>query len=207
MKKISSLLIGSFFCVLTTLAQAPGILIPVGFINAVGLVSRTDLKIDGQSLKPKGFAEGGYVSSVGLVGGNHQFSFTNGDCEPLIQAITVREGSSPLYIVYKVSVPQPNRTIKNVLKLAEVPTQAPARGPRFFIFSTFERRSASLQINGAPLSFEPFKLVSVEGSSLTVASEGVKPVRFNPDESGNYVLVIFDGSNSRLRSSFVPMAK
>jgi hypothetical protein len=189
------------------LAQEPGVLFPVGFINAVGLASRTDLQIDGQSLKPKGFAEGGYASSFGLAGGNHQFACTNAGCEKVTQAITVKEGSSPLYVLYKISVPQPDRTIKNVLKLTEIPTQTAARGPQFLIFSTLERRTATLQVNGTPLSFEPFKLVRIEGSSLTVASEGVKPTRFNPDESGNYVLVIFDGSNSRLRWSFVQMPK
>lgn len=207
MKKIFNFGIIMALAAGTSLGQKPPAPTAVGFVNAVGVASKTDFQIDGKNVKPAGFLEGAYSSSVGLTEGTHQLTFVNSSCEKTTQNVVAKEGLSPLYVLYKVAIPQPNGATKNVLKLTTIPGQPQARGIRFFAFSTLENRPAVLRANGSELRIEPLKLTVLEGSKLRVEDEGVKSKSYEPSESGTYILVLFDGSNSRMRSVLVEMAK
>ncbi len=180
--------------------------VPIGFVNAVGLTSKTAFMIDGQSLKPAGFSEGAFAGSFGLSEGSHQFSFSNADCEKVATRIEIKKGASPLYILYNVGMPQTDGKIKNVLKLTGVPPQAADNKARFFAFSTLEGRSADLRINEQPMSFQPLKLAPIAGTSVAINSNDGRPLHISPREAGNYVFVLFMGANFRLRWALVEMA-
>jgi hypothetical protein len=181
-------------------------LVPIGFVNAVGLTSKTDLKIDSQSLKPAGFSEGAYASSFGLPIGNHPVSFANNGCDKLSANFEAKVGYSPLYVLYNVTVPQRNGMIKNFLKLAAIPQQ-PQQGRRFFCYSTLESRPITVRLNGTVATIPPLRLTPILGESLTVDGDGIKPLHVAPREAGNYVLVLFVGSDSQLRWAFVEMTR
>jgi hypothetical protein len=209
MKKIFSLTLGFTICVTICIvrAQDSGAVVPIGFVNAVGLSSKTEFQIDGQILKPAGFTEGGYASSFGLSAGNHQFSFANGDSEKVSRAIEIKERYSPLFVLYKVVTPRNDGTVKNILKLSDIPPQPMPRGARFYAFSTIEGKRATLRANGSVLSIEPLKLTLIADGSLTVEGEGLKSLHTKPNESGNYILVLFEGANSRMKWSLVEMTR
>lgn len=176
----------------------------LGFMNAVGLDTRTDVKYDGNSLKPAGFTQGNYIESFGLPVGRHQFVFTNSDCIPFNQAIDVIS-PAPLHILYKVVVLQ-NGKPKNALKLTTIPGQPPAHSSyRFFVFYASDRPSATLKINNSTLAVPSMRLVPLEGKSFTVDSGAKEPMRYETTRPGNYVLVLFDGSDSRLHQAFLQM--
>lgn len=203
MKKIFSL-----FAVLTLsvqFASAQDDAVPIGFVNAVGLASKTDFRIDGKSLKPAGFGEGAYASSFGISEGTHEFTFTNGDCEKVGKSIEIKTGSSPLYILYKVDIPQKDGTVKKVLKLTGIPQQTSAGKARFFAYSTVEGRRATMRINDQEMSIEPLKLVPLEGESVSLPSDTSVPTKIAPREPANYVVVIFEGSDLHIRWAFVEM--
>jgi hypothetical protein len=181
-------------------------LIPTGFVNAVGLTTKTDFKIDGQSLKPAGFSEGAYASSFGLTAGNHQFLFSNDGCNTVSASFQAASGYSPLYVLYNAPVRQRNGMVQNFLKLATIPPQ-PAQGRHFFAYSTLESSLVTVHLNGAPMSLPPLRLAPIQGESLTVDGTGIKPLHVAPREAGNYVLVIFAGSDSQLRWAFVEMTR
>jgi hypothetical protein len=188
-------------------AQDSGPVVPIGFVNAVGLLGKTDFQIDGRSLKPAGFSAGGYASGFGVSPGNHQFSFANGDTDKIAQTVEIKDRFSPLFVLYKVAIPQPNRTAKNVLKLTEIPPQPPPKGARFYVFSTLEGRRATLRANGSNISIEPLKLTPLVDGSLTLEGEGLKRLHTKPNESGNYVLVLFDGADSKMKWALVEMTR
>src|SRR5437016_3049885 len=124
MKRSFSLISALLVCTVHIIrAQNSASGVPIGFVNAVGLLGKADFQIDGRSLKPAGFVAGGYASSFGVPPGNHQFSFANGDTDKIAQTVEIKERFSSLFVLYKVAIPQPNRTVKNVLKLAEIPPQ------------------------------------------------------------------------------------
>jgi hypothetical protein len=186
--------------------QGSGPLVPVGFVNAVGLTSKTDLKIDGQSLKPAGFSEGAYASSFGLAAGNHPALFANDGCNNLSASIEAKAGYSPLYVLYNVPVRQRDGTIRNLLKLTVIPQQ-PQQGRRFFAYSAVEAGAIGARINGNQVSLAPLKLTPILGESLTLDGAGIKPLHVAPREAGNYVLVFFVGSDSQPRWAFVEMTR
>jgi hypothetical protein len=206
MKQAFSVLIVSVATLLPILGQNIGE-VPVGFINAVGLTAKTDFKIDGRPLKPAGFATGAYASGFAVSSGTHQFTFSNAGADTVARNVSVTPGASPLYVLYKGIVKQGNGAPKNVLKVAEIPPQAVTTGPQFFAFSTLEGRLATFQANGVPLSLEPLKVIPIPGAALTVESAGAKPLHATPREKGNYVLVLFDGVDSRLHWSLVEMTR
>jgi hypothetical protein len=187
-------------------AQDSGPVVPIGFINAVGLPTRTDFQIDGRSLKPAGFSAGGYASSFGVAPGVRQFSFAN-DIEKLAQTVQIKEGVSSLFVLYKVAIPQPNRTVKNVLKLIEIPPQPQPKSARFYAFSTLEGRRATLPANGSNIAVDPLKLTPLSDGSLTVEGDGIKRLHTKPNESGNYVLVLFDGADGKMKWALVEMTR
>jgi hypothetical protein len=153
MRKICStvVLLGVAFGSL--LAQKPSVPTAIGFVNAVGTDSKTDVQIDGKSLKPAGFVEGGYAGSFAVSEGTHQLVFTNPSCAKATLAIAAQEGSSPLYVLYKVTTRHPTGASTNVLKLTIIPDQPAPRAPRFFVFSTLENRVTPIRVNGATHAF------------------------------------------------------
>ena len=205
MKKIFSLTISVGLSFVHALSAQESDKVPVGFINAVGLTTKTDFQIDQRPLKPAGFSEGGYAASFGLSPGKHEFSFSNDACEKISLSVEIRKGLSPVYVLYKISVRRVDGTTRNVLKLADVPQQALGSGPQFFIFSTLEGRLADLTVNGANLSLPPLKLSQISGQSLFVEKTGRKSLRSTPRERRNFVLVLFDGADSRMRWSLIEM--
>src|SRR5438046_848044 len=107
MRKIINLIVAIFVMALfadIAKAQTSDSLVPIGFVNAVGVPTKTNFTIDNQSVKPVGFTEGGYASSFGIQAGGHQFTLTNGNCEKLLTTVNVKERTSPLYVLYKVSI-------------------------------------------------------------------------------------------------------
>ncbi len=205
MKQIFSFIVGVTLVASISSGQNDGALVPIGFINAVGLAEKTDFQIDAKSIKPAGFVAGAYASSFGVPPGNHGFSFTNGSCERASSNVAIKEGISPLYVLYKLGIIQRDRTVKNVLKIASIPPQARSRGAHFFAFSTLEGRRADIKVNGAALSIDPLKLSPIAEGSLLIEGQGNKPLRCAPRETGNYIVVLFDGSDSRTRWSLVEM--
>lgn len=204
MTKISKILF--FTCVWGAFAQPPPrASTPVGFVNAVGVTSRTDLRIDGQSLKPSGFAEGGYASGIGIGAGNHQLSFSNPSCEKFAATVQVNDGISQLVVLYNVPTRQTDGTNCNVLKTAIIPQQQTSRGKHFFCFSTIEGRAITLQINGSGITVQPLTLTALAGESLDLSTAGIRPLHVAPREGGNYVLILFPGSDGTIKWSFVEM--
>lgn len=206
MKKIPSITLAVALAIPSALSQSPPPPAAIGFVNAVGATTRTDFQIDGKSLKRAGFVEGGYTSSFMVSEGTHQLTFTNGESEKATQAVQAQAGTIPLYILYKVAVPRPNAVAKNFLKLTSVPAQGPARAPRFFVLSTLEGRAAVIRLNGSDVRVDPLRLGTLQGNALTVETPGAKPIHYDPKEPGNYVLVLFEGSNLPLRAVLVPMS-
>ncbi len=206
MNKTFSFVIAVAASMLQFSARAAGD-VPIGFINAVGLPTKTDFQIDGRSIKPAGFAAGAYAGSFGLAAGSHRFSFANPSAQAAVQNANIMQGASPLYVLYNAPARQRDGTIKNILKVAEITPQPLANAVQFFVFSTMEGRSAALQLNGSPSSVAPLRLTPVPGATLTAESEGIKPLRSTPREKGNYVLVLYDGIDSRLRWSLVEMTR
>lgn len=188
-------------------AQNPAPPQPIGFVNAVGLTTRTDFRLDGKSVKRTGFAEGGYASSFQISEGNHQATFTNTNCESAAQSITAGGEASALYVLYKLTGRRPDGTATNVLKVIAIPRQPAPREPRLVAFSTLENRPVSLRVNGSELRVEPFKLLPLTGSAVSIDGAGIRPSRYEPDEPGNYILVLFDGSTSAVHSTLVPMPR
>jgi hypothetical protein len=208
MRKTFSLLSTLLVCTSQIIeAQDSGPVVPIGFVNAVGLAGKTDFQIDGRSLKPAGFSAGGYASSFGVSPGVRQFSFTTGETDKLAHTVEIKERVSSLFVLYKVAVPQPNRTVKNVLKLTEIPPQPPPKGPRFYAFSTLEGRRATLNANGTPVLIDPLKLTPLSEGFLTLEGEGLKRLHTKPNESANYVLVLFDGVDSKMKWAMVEMTR
>ena len=203
MKRIFSS--GAACFVSLTFVVAQDAAVPIGFVNAVGLTSKTDFKIDGQSLKPAGFGQGEYASSFGLSEGSHRFAFLNGDCDKLEANIEIKKGSSPLYVLYNVRVPQKDGKVKNVLKLTGIPQLPSHSGVHFFAFSTLEGRSAELRINDQTGTFQPLKLTPLADGSISIDSDATRPVRIAPREAGNYVVILYEGSDSRVRWAFIEM--
>ena len=58
MKRIFSIFIILGLCAARVAAQNADNTVPIGFMNAVGLATKTDFQIDGRSLKPAGFSQG-----------------------------------------------------------------------------------------------------------------------------------------------------
>jgi hypothetical protein len=179
----------------------------IGFVNAVGLKTRTDFQLDGKSVKRTGFAEGGYAISFQISEGNHQATFANADCDRAVQSISAGGGASALYVLYKVALRQPDGRAKNLLKVVAIPPQSAVREPRLLAFSTLEGRAISLRVNGSDVRVEPFKLLPLPSPTLSLDGAGIRPARYEPDEPGNYILVLFDGSSSTVHSTLVPLPR
>ena len=188
-------------------AQAPksGEPVSIGFVNAVGVAAKTEFRIDGNSIRPTGFAEGRFVESFGVTEGTHVFSFTNSACEPLSQPIEVKAGSSPLYILYKATTRSPDGRVTNKLKLTGVPPQARSRGRQFVGFYASENAGVTIRVNGATVMLDALKLSPLGEGTLEVQTVEPRPERYNPSEWGNYVLVVFDGSGARPKQALVQM--
>ena len=213
----------AFFSVLIVVSAAvlvhqestgQGTAVALGFVNAVGLETKTDVKVDGSSLKPAGFNQGSFVEGFGLPEGKHHFSFLNGTCDAVAQDIDVKPGPSPLYVLYAVplknpdgtAVKNPDGTVKNKLKLITIPPQTRSRGCQFFGFYASESPATTFRANDSNIPIKGLQLIPLGQGRLTVQT-GVQPVRYQPIDSGNYVLVVFDGSDSHLHQSFVQMAE
>jgi hypothetical protein len=207
MKRICSFIVAAVACAPAVFAQPAPVAVPTGFVNAVGLSTATDFRIDGQSVKPAGFLEGAYATSFGVAPGSRQFSFSNPGCDPLSVTLEVKTGNSALHVLYKTSTRRTDGTIKNALKLMSVPQQAAPRGPQFFVFSTFEGRNVNLPINGSSMVVEPLKLTPIDGSSVELKGSGLKPLRVSPREPGNYILVLFESADSPMRWALVEMTQ
>jgi hypothetical protein len=178
----------------------------VGFVNAVGLETKTDLRVDGKSVKPSGFPQGNYIESFGLPAGRHTFSCTNGDAVSTEDSVELKGSPAPLYVLYKVDVPQSDGKIRHLLRLTGIPGQPPTAGSRrFFGFYASGKPSASLVINGQRMSIPQLKAVRLEGGELTVGIDGTDPVHYGVSESGNFALILFDGSDGRLRQVLLRM--
>lgn len=178
----------------------------MAFMNAVGLPTKTDVQFDGHSLKPAGFPEGNYIESFGLPVGPHAFTFSNKDCTPLSQSISVAGSPAPLYVLYNAPIKQPDGTVKQTLKLLSVPGQSPAGNQRKFLaLYASERSSATVNVNGAPMSIPSNKITSLPGSSVNIATDNKEPMHYAPANPGNYVVVFFDGSDNRLRQAMLQM--
>ena len=204
MKKNCSLACLLFLIVSAEAQPAPTAYL--AFLNAVGLPSKTDVRIDGNSLKPAGFPEGNYIESFGLPTGSHQFSFINADCTPVTQPIVVGPAPAPLYVLYNVPVQQPDGKKKQVLKLFTVPGQPPAQSQRrFFALYASDRPSTRVTINQASVSLASGKVFTLTASSLDVTTDPKQPMHYNPSRPGNYIIVFFDGSDARLHQALLQM--
>ncbi len=191
-------------CATRSIAAQPEPPVSIGFMNAVSLPGKTDVRIDGSSLKPAGFPEGNFVESVGLPAGAHAFIFSNGDCVPLMRDLDIKPDAPALYILYNVAIPKTDGTVKQTLKLAGFPSPH-SKVKHFYAYYVSENATTKLRANGATLNIESLKLTPIDGGALTIEVGADEPEHYQPVDPGHYVLVIFDSSDQQPRRVLIQL--
>ena len=63
----------------------------------------------------------------------------------------------------------------------------------------------AIKINGVDKSIPALKTIPLDGTSLSVRVGTGEPITYGPSEGGNFVLVLFDGADSRLHQVLLVM--
>ena len=76
---------------------------------------------------------------------------------------------------------------------------------RFFAFYASNRPSLDITANGVRTSVPKLKAISLDGQNLTIDVGAGEPMHYDPSRPGNYVLILFDGSDTKARQVFLQM--
>jgi hypothetical protein len=171
-------------------------------VNAVDLTTNTLVSVDGKPLRPDGLKPGKVTGGLGFISGKHRLDVTNADCKPSSLSLDVTEGSSPIVIIYMVSISRPGAQPLRELHLfvrGNTPT-APDK-KTFSVIYAGAAASQPVTVNGQMKALRPLIDTPVgEASSLIIVQNGQSVASIAPDVAGKYVAVLFDGQDSRLKA-------
>lgn len=169
----------------------------VGFftlVNAVALPSNTVVAVDNRVLRPQGFAPGMATGGLGLQAGPHTITAANADCKAASLNLQLDANGSPIVIAYLQETHVSDGRIIRELKLFARGNQPSAATKVFSALYAGKNQSVSVSFNGQPQSLQPLREVRIaaSGPAIRVTRNNQSVAAFNPEESGNYIIVFYD---------------
>jgi hypothetical protein len=178
------------------------------FANACAIPGRTLVTVDNAKLRPDGFGPGENTGMIGILAGTHRFAATHPSAGKGDLSVTVQPNSFTTVVAYPKPAIDP-LTKKTVQTLALFARADPPRekGKHFQILCVSTRPSINISVNGQPVSLAPLRELKADGyakGSLKIEYLGKPVIDFGAEESGSFLVVLFDRPDGTIGGVLMP---
>lgn len=211
------LLAASLLCIASLSAQQERP--KVGFLRLVNAVApgtgNTHLKIDGEEMYPKGYTMGQRTGGIGLKEGNVKITVTKDGVEEGSTSVQLVDKETVTLIAYAEKVPakddKPERWEARILRLKQRDVE---RGYRLTVLSVCNEAEllfeAEIQGRDKPEGASIKRLMTTTldlggaGGDINIRLRNSKDIlaSFRPDDPGNYVLLIYDDPDGKVKALY-----
>jgi hypothetical protein len=191
----------------------------VGFIRLVNVVypgtGNLHLKIDGEEMYAKGYTMGQRTGGIGLLAGSKKITVTKDGVEEGSTTVQLGIGETVTIVAFAEKVPakddKPERWEARILRLKQRDVE---KGYRLTVLSTSTQAEVlfetDIQGREKPEASSVKRLMTTSvdlggaGGDITVRLRGSKDVltSFRPDDPGNYVMLLYDGEDGKVRAVY-----
>ena len=178
------------------------------FANACAITGKTLVTIDNAKLRPDGFGPGDSTGMIGILAGAHRFAATHPSAGKGDLSVTVQPNSFMTVVAYPKPTVDP-LTKKTVQTLALFARADPPRekGKHFQILCVSARPSIDVSVNGQPVSLAPLRELKADGyakGSLKIEYLGKPVIDFGAEESGSFLVILFDRPDGTIGGILLP---
>lgn len=174
----------------------------VRFVNAVGLEGNLDIKMDGSSVRARGFAPGDLTGGVGLAEGTHNFKFLHPLCGGVDMPLKVEPRvTRTIVLVYEEKKDKEGEVKERLIKAREFPARERDRKSSVTLYSFSNQPVLNLRgfINNKTPG-QDIVLKTGESQNIALPASGdfllgmgqTKLLALTLEEPGHYAAVVYD---------------
>ena len=172
----------------------------ITLVNAVSLPTNTIIAVDGKRLPPLGLEPGKVTGGLGFTEGTHRIDASNGAALAVSSSIQI-SSVSKMVIIYSVRRKDAKGIPIEEIRMFSCPGVAVEKGRQFYVLYAGGLSSQQVSINGQSVVLSPLKEVAVgSAGSLSINQNGQPVADLHPEEPGNYLAIVFDGQDSKIKA-------
>lgn len=178
------------------------------FANACSIPGKTLVTIDTGKLRPDGFGPGENTGMIGILSGAHHFTVVHPTAGKGEANFMVQPDSFTTVVAFpKPAIdPTTKKTVQTLQVLAR-PDPPREKGKHFQILSVSNRPTVDLSINGQSVSLPSLRELKADEfvkGALKIECTGKPVVDFAAEESGSFLVILFDRPDGTLGGMVMP---
>ena len=179
------------------------------FANACAIAGRTLVTVDNAKLRPDGFGPGENTGMIGILAGAHRFEATHPTAGKGNLSVTVQPNSFTTVVVYpKPTVDPLSKKTVQTLQLFARADPPREKGKHFQILCVSNRPSVDISVNGQPVSLAPMRELKADSfavhDTLKIEYLGKPVIAFGAEESGSFLVILFDRPDGTIGGVLMP---
>ena len=201
-------LVVSGFTVISAPAQPAPPQGALRFANASAEPDKIMVMIDTAKLRPDGFGPGDTTGAIGILAGAHKLTASAAGGKPTEASVTIQPNTATTIVAYSKAVIDPlTRKPVNQLQLFTETDPPREKGKQFRMLFVSARPAADVTINGQAQNLPALKTVKIDNvarGAVKVEAAGKPVFDFTAEESGSFLIIIFDKPDGTVGGVMLP---
>ena len=201
-------LVVSGFAVISAPAQPAPPQGALRFANASAEPDKIMVMIDTAKLRPDGFGPGDTTGAIGILAGAHKLTASAAGGKPTEASVTIQPNTATTIVAYSKAVIDPlTRKPVNQLQLFTETDPPREKGKQFRMLFVSARPAADVTINGQAKNLPALKTVKIDNvarGAVKVEAAGKPVFDFTAEESGSFLIIIFDKPDGTVGGVMLP---